>query len=142
MLKKDKPISQKIAELERYGPEDADYFRGIILEKRKHVLAKVDLLTESTRTAVQEGNNDNSTYSLHMADQGTDAQEREKTFLFASREGRYLQYLNRALVMIEEGGYGVCTDCDQAIQKKRLELVPTARLCIDCKLTEEKRRPR
>ena len=126
--------------MEGYKPEDADFFRLIITERQKKVKEKLELLTETTRRINEEGNNDNSTYSLHMADQGTDAQEREKTFLFASREGRYLKYLNRAMKMIDEGIYGICNDCGKSIQKKRLELVPTARLCISCKLKEEQRR--
>ena len=131
---------QAVQDLERYSPEDAEYFRQVILERREKFLNEMGLLTDPKRTNSQEYNNDNSTYSLHMADQGTDAQEREKTFLFASREGRYLKYLDRALKMINDGIYGICTDCSEPIQKKRLELVPTARLCIACKRKEEQRR--
>jgi RNA polymerase-binding protein DksA len=72
-----------------------------------------------------------------MADQGTDAQEREKAFLFASREGRFLSYLDRALEMIEAGTYGFCQSCGEAIAKARLEAVPTAKLCVDCKQKKE-----
>ena len=133
--------TQDPAELDRYSPQDAEFFRKILLTRREAMLRELGLLTDLNPNAVQESNADNSTYSLHMADQGTDAQEREKTFMFASREGRYLKYLNRAIEMIREGTYGYCTDCGEPIQKKRLELVPTARLCIDCKRKEEQNRP-
>ena len=103
-------------------------------------MRQLGLLTEATRNTVSEYSGDNSTYTLHMADQGTDAQEREKAFLLASREGRYLKYLDRALEMIKEGTYGICQDCNKPIQKKRLELVPTAKLCIACKQKEEQKR--
>jgi RNA polymerase-binding protein DksA len=72
-----------------------------------------------------------------MADQGTAAQEREKAFLFASREGKYLSYLDRALERIKAGTYGFCQECGQPIAKARLEAVPTARLCINCKAKQE-----
>ena len=127
---------------ERYRVRDAKHFRRLIMERREKILRELGLLTESTRNTVSEYSGDHSTYSLHMADQGTDAQEREKAFLLASREGRYLKYLDRALVMLDEGSYGYCSDCSKPIQKRRLELVPTARLCIECKLKEEQRRPR
>ncbi len=136
MLKRDKVVRQNVQELERYSPEMAEYFQELILERREKILREMGMLTESTRNATTEGTGENSTYSLHMADQGTDAQEREKTFLLASREGRYLKYLNRALQMLKEGSYGFCTDCEEPIQKKRLELVPTARLCVSCKQKE------
>lgn len=141
MNKKDNSSSKtkEIPELERYSDEDAEYFQEIILQRREKLLIEMGLLTESQRNSTQESS-DNSTYSLHMADQGTDAQEREKSFFWASREGRYLKYINRALKMLKEGTYGYCTDCGEPIQKKRLELVPTARLCIACKRNEEQRR--
>lgn len=125
---------------ERYNPADAEYFRQLIIQKRELILRQLGLLTEATRNAAQEVTRDNSAYSLHMADEGTDAQEREKLFLLASREGRYLKYLDRALRMIEEGTYGYCTECKQPIEKRRLEIVPTAHLCITCKRKEEERR--
>ena len=133
--------TQDHLEMERYSPQDAELFRRILLSRREAMLRELGLLTDPSRNATQESNSDNSTYSLHMADQGTDAQEREKTFMLASREGRYLKYLNRAIEMIREGTYGYCTDCGEPIQKKRLELVPTARLCIACKRKEEQNRP-
>jgi RNA polymerase-binding protein DksA len=79
---------------------------------------------------------ENSSYSLHM-DQGTDAMEREKTFLFASREGKFLGYLNDALKRIERGDYGFCTDCGSLIDKERLEAVPHAQQCVQCKMSKK-----
>jgi RNA polymerase-binding protein DksA len=80
---------------------------------------------------------ENSTYSLHM-EQGTDAMEREKTFLFASREGKFLNYLDDALKRIERGDYGFCTECGKLIDKERLEAVPHSTLCVKCKLLKNK----
>jgi RNA polymerase-binding protein DksA len=66
-------------------------------------------------------------------EQGTDAMEREKTFLFASREGKFLNYLDDALKRIDKGTYGFCINCGKLIPKARLEAVPHAQLCIECK---------
>jgi len=142
MLKKVQPQNEAPpgANLERYSKADADFFRDLIVERRNNIARQLGLLTEATRNTVSDYSGDNSTYTLHMADQGTDAQEREKGFLLASREGRYLKYLDRALEMLKEGTYGTCQDCGDQIQKKRLELVPTAKLCIACKLKEEQKR--
>jgi len=139
---KSKAGNQTVTEPELYSPDHVEYFRGIIMERRNKILKVLDQLTEATRNTVQEYSGSHSTYSLHMADQGTDAQEREKAFLFASREGKYLKYLDRALKMLDEGTYGYCDSCGDPIQKKRLELVPTSRLCIACKLKEEQSRSR
>lgn len=129
-----------IDQVERYAPEDKEFFRELILERRIKIMRELGMLTDASRSTLEEYSGDRSTYSLHPADQGTDAQEREKTFLLASREGRYLKYLDRALLKIEESTFGFCEDCGEAIQRKRLEIVPTARLCVACKLKEEQRR--
>ena len=50
-----------------------------------------------------DSNQTNAIYSSHIADAGSDQQEREKAFYWLSRENNYFQYLNRALEMIEEG---------------------------------------
>ena len=74
-----------------------------------------------------------STYAYHMADVGTDSQEREKAFLWLSRENKFLRYLNAALNRIEKGNYGVCIGCHELIPKERLEEVPHTQHCVKCK---------
>src|ERR1700690_1616724 len=117
-----------------YGVRDLEHFKVIIMEKRKEILEELQILKESMMDVTTgEYANENSTYSMHM-EQGTDAMEREKTFLFASREGKFLNYLEDALRRIEKGTYGFCTDCGKLIEKERLEAVPHAQLCIRCKV--------
>jgi DnaK suppressor protein len=119
---------------ELYSPADREYFRQLIMRKRVELMKELGYLKEtSLETTMDEYSGDNSTYSFHMADQGTDAQEREKAFMLASREGKFLAYLDRALERIEDGTYGICSECGNAISKKRLEAVPHARMCLDCK---------
>ncbi|OGU30510.1 MAG: hypothetical protein A2X67_06915 [Ignavibacteria bacterium GWA2_55_11] len=117
-----------------YSKKELDYFKTIIVEKRKEILEELESLKASMMD-VQTGEyaTESSTYSLHM-EQGTDAMEREKVFLFASREGKFLNYLDDALKRIETGTYGFCTDCGKLIEKERLEAVPHAQQCVQCKL--------
>ena len=72
-----------------------------------------------------------STYSLHMADQGTDAMEREKAYLFAARERKFISHLTDALQRIKSGNYGICIVCSNLIEKGRLEAVLHARMCVN-----------
>ena len=117
-----------------YGKEELAHFKSIILEKKKEIIEDMSTLRESMMDSqTGEYASENSTYSTHM-EQGTDAMEREKTFLFASREGKFLNYLEDALVRIEKGEYGRCTECGKLIDKERLEAVPHAQLCLQCKL--------
>ena len=117
-----------------YSKTELERFKKIIMEKRKEILDELESL-KSTMMDVTTGQYEieNSTYSLHM-EQGTDAMEREKTFLFASREGKFLNYLEDALQRIEKGTYGFCTECGNLIDKERLEAVPHAHQCVNCKM--------
>jgi DnaK suppressor protein len=82
---------------------------------------------------------DLSAYSFHMADQGTDAMEREKAFLFASKEGRFLWHIDQALRRLYKSPetFGKCHQCGDEIAFERLDALPHARYCIKCKQREE-----
>jgi len=111
-----------------------------LLEAKRVVLQKeLDYLEKTTlKSTTLEASGDLSAYSYHMADQGTDAMEREKAFLFASREGRFLYHLNQAVLRIEDGTYGICHGCGELIDEERLDAVPHARLCLSCKSAEDR----
>lgn len=117
-----------------FSKTELDHFRKIINEKRKEILEELESLRGRIIDATTgEYEVENSAYSLHM-EQGTDTMEREKAYLFASREGKFLNYLDDALKRIEQGTYGFCNDCGTLIDKERLEAVPHAQLCVECKL--------
>ena len=78
-----------------------------------------------------------SIYSLHMADAGTDSHEREKSFLFLSREDSYFRNLENALERIRSGEFGVCQLCDQIIPEERMMEVLNATKCVDCKTRDK-----
>ncbi len=118
-----------------FNKQDLERFRELILERRKEIIEELETLRESMMdTTTGEYVSENSTYSLHM-EQGTDAMEREKTFLFASREGKYLNQLDDALRRIEQRTYGICRVCGLTVPKERLEAVPTAQTCAEYKKT-------
>lgn len=119
--------------------EELEHFKRLLLEKKEALLKELGYLEEAViSTSLRDSSGDLSSYSIHMADRGTDAQEQEQAFLFAFREGRYVYHLDEALRRIDEGTYGICVECGQPISKERLEAVPHARLCIKCKMEEEK----
>ena len=119
---------------------DLEYFKGLIVSKKEELLSELGYLENSSMSATaKDQSGDLSSYSYHMADQGTDTMDREMAFSLASREGRYLHHLNEALERIENGTYGICRSCGKEISKTRLEAVPNATQCIDCKTVEEKK---
>ena len=118
-------------------PEDLVFFKNLILEKIKQTNENVENIEKNSRNEGNDTSEDRSTYSLHMADHGTDAMEREKSLLLAQRGGDYLDYLNEALERIDAGSFGVCRLCGGMIGRARLEAVPTATQCIECKSQQE-----
>jgi RNA polymerase-binding transcription factor DksA len=118
-----------------YSVEDLRHFKELILAKRKETIEELDTLKESMMDVTTgEYISESSNYSLHM-EQGTDAMEREKTFLFASRGSKFVNQLDDALSRIEAKTYGVCKACQLLVPKERLEAVPTAQTCAEYKNT-------
>jgi len=115
-----------------------------LLEERARVVKELGHYDESFSSTLQGADGALSSYSFHMADQGTDAMEREKQFLFASQEGRYLWHVNEALRRLYKSPktFGQCHDCGEAIDFDRLDALPHARLCIKCKAKEEDEKQR
>src|ERR1700753_1547385 len=73
------------------------HFEKRLLDERKRVLKELGRADEVFGGTPQNADGDLSSYSFHMADQGTDAMEREKAFLMASKEGRFLWHIDEAL---------------------------------------------
>jgi DnaK suppressor protein len=110
-----------------------------LLRERDRALRSLGRFQEQSKLSRDSADSDLSSYSFHMADQGTDAMEREKSFLFASKEGRYLYRIEDALRRLykDPENFGVCQSCKQAIPFERLDALPHARYCLNCKLKEE-----
>jgi RNA polymerase-binding transcription factor DksA len=77
--------------------KNLQHFEKRLLEERRRVLKELGHYDETFGSTPQSADGDLSSYSFHMADQGTDAMEREKAFLFASQEGRFLWHIDEAL---------------------------------------------
>jgi len=122
---------------------DLKKYEKLLLEKRAQLVEELGLIRKrSLDSTAKENSGDLSSYSYHMADQGTDAMEREKAFLFASKSGRLLYHIDEALRRLRNDDFGICIECGKPISATRLEAVPHARMCIKCKEAEEIRKAR
>lgn len=116
-----------------YSEEELEYFRGIILKKRKEAEEDLDMLNQALKESMENAGDDNA-YSFHMADAGTDAQEREKTYMLLNRTRKFIKYLDAAIERINNNTYGVCKVTGKKIAKGRLEAVPHTQISIEAKL--------
>jgi DnaK suppressor protein len=119
--------------------QELQFFKSILQKKEEELLKNIAYLKDVVmNSTTQEASGDHSAYSFHMADQGTDAMEREKAFLFASRDEKYLKQIEAAYQRIADGSFGICRSCQKEISKERLEAVPTTTICFECKSKETK----
>ena len=116
---------------------DIERFENLILKIRTEVLKNFDKENRSESLKEASGNH---SCSFHMADQGSDCNEYEKSFLLTSMGGNILEELDDALIRIKEGRFGACVLCGAKINPKRLEAIPYAKLCLECKAKEEKQK--
>lgn len=63
--------------------------------------------------------------------------EQDMRLRLRSRETLYLKKIDEALDKIQAGTFGFCESCEEEIELSRLEVRPTAELCIQCKEAEE-----
>jgi RNA polymerase-binding transcription factor DksA len=125
-----------------FTPLDAEtlaHFQQRLLEERKRALRELGRLGEVFGASQTEADGDLTNYPFHMADQGTDTMEQEKNYLLASQEGRLVWHVDEALRRLYRAPetFGRCESCGRAIAHERLDALPHARYCIDCKQREE-----
>lgn len=133
------PTSNSTKKAKVMPKKQLQYFEKRLLDERRRVLKELGQYDEAFGATPQSADGGLSSYSFHMADQGTDAMEREKAFLFASQEGRFLWHIDEALRRLYRAPetYGICHQCGNPIGFDRLDALPHARFCIECKQREE-----
>lgn len=128
---------------------DLDRFRTQLVAEKTQLEA--DLATYRERVAQFGGGPDEpgnrwetggNVFGDHLADDATELFEREKDLGLEQSLEEHLQQVTHALARIEAGTYGTCETCGKPIARERLEALPGAVQCIDCKAADEARRPR
>lgn len=120
---------------------DLAKYEAALLKKRDQMLKEMGHVeNQHGRSTLKEATGDLSSHSYHMADQGTDHMEREMAFMVKSKSGRLVYHIDQALQRIKDGTFGKCSVCGKQISSSRLNAVPHARLCIECKSAEEDRK--
>ena len=127
------------ARVSPYSDDDLTFFHDLILDKRRAAVEDIESMRHQMADARDQAENDTA-YSFHMADAGTDAMEREKLYLMLARQQKYVGYLDRALERIDNGTYGLCKVSGRPIPKARLMAVPHTETSIEAKQQQQKGR--
>jgi DnaK suppressor protein len=114
---------------------DAKKYEKLLHAERERLVSGIQRLEEET---LYQPASDQTADVSSYAEVGTDNFERETALSIASGESALLQDVADALRRIREGNYGDCEGCEQEISRKRLEVFPSARYCIECQTKIEK----
>jgi DnaK suppressor protein len=117
----------------RYSREDLAEFEGIILEKLNNARKEVAFIKE-TLSRRNDSGTDNTASSAKVLEDGADTAEKESLNQLASRQLKFIQQLENALIRIKNGSYGVCIATGKLIPKERLRAVPHTQHSIEAKL--------
>ena len=115
-----------------FSDEELEYFENIIRDKRSKAKKEFDRLQEQLDEIHDKGTQE-SVYTHHMGDAGTDVEGEETIYTLMERERKFIQKLDEALERIENKTYGICRVTGKLIDKQRLKLVPHATLSIEAK---------
>jgi len=119
----------------RYDDEDLDTFHKIIIEAKAEAMDELKMLKERIEDLQSiDFVEESMIYSMHMAEQGSEAQEKEKTYAQIQRINEYIKKLEEALGRIKDKSYGVCRVCGCLIAKERLLAVPITTLSASYKI--------
>jgi RNA polymerase-binding protein DksA len=116
---------------------NTDLYRDMLLEERDRVTTARNHLHEENSGSLED-EAEEETYDNHLADSATATLNREIDYTLEENADHVLKAVNAALQRIEDGTFGTCGRCGKPIAEERLEAIPYANRCIDCKRLEER----
>jgi RNA polymerase-binding transcription factor len=122
-------VARKILEDPRLKQRQLKWFEKLLASRRQ------ELLQEAGRTV--SGMNELKENFPEPADRAALESDRNATLRIRDRERKLLSKIEEALERINDGTYGVCEECGEAIGVERLKARPVTTLCIDCKADQE-----
>lgn len=104
-----------------------------LLEMKESILANLASENEEFRELLEDMD------PKDLADIAADDFDRKTLEALGVKEMNRLKAIEAGLARLENGHFGVCLSCSKKIPRERLEAIPYAVLCIDCKSSEERR---
>lgn len=112
-----------------------DDLKAKLLLQRERLMDRIEALKEEVDDA-EIG------YETHQADAATMTFDQEKDAGLLQDNERTLTQVEKALERFDEGTYGICEDCGEAIDIARLEAIPYTSRCLRCAEHQEFRADR
>ena len=119
----------------RYSDKELEEFREIIIRKIEDAKKELNNLTQQITNANEHGTDDTAG-SFKMLEDGSESLAKEEAGQLASRQKKFIEQLENALVRIENKTYGICQVTGKLIPKERLRAVPHTTKSIEAKLNQ------
>ncbi|MFD1077640.1 TraR/DksA family transcriptional regulator [Longispora fulva] len=132
-----KSVAGKTARGSARSASDTEKIRTALSERLEELRGEYDQMITDSNEMQRERLTDSA--GDDQADTGTKTFEREQEISLANNLLERVTQLERALERVDEGGYGHCEKCGNAIPVERLAAFPSATLCVTCKQLEERR---
>lgn len=126
-----KKKTTKSKEKNFYTASELEEFREIINKKIAEAKDEYKYLVDSLKES-----NENAADGFNMTEFGSDTIDKEQTEMFMARQKKFITQLERALVRIENGTYGICKVTGKLIPKERLRVVPHTESSMEAKLKQ------
>ena len=114
---------------------DLDQRRTELLDLRTRVLGAAQDIVSGDE---DDGELSSAAGDQHLADHASEMLDREVDESLEENAEQLVHEIDVAVARIDAGTYGICARCGQPIPEERLEAVPYATLCLDCKRIEER----
>jgi DnaK suppressor protein len=122
-----------------YGKRALNDIKKRLLDERAELQRQAAEIEESSFGGGQsELSGDLASFDEEFADAGTATFEREKDLSLTNNIRDLTEKIDHALVLIDQGTYGLCERCGRPIEKARIKALPYATLCIKDKQAEER----
>ena len=112
---------------------ETDRFRQILLAERERVRGAIEYLHQENPGSIEDETGEESMFDNHLGDTATVTYDREMDYTLEDNSEAVLAAIEKALRKIDDGTYGLCERCGRSIDTARLEALPYAELCIECK---------
>jgi RNA polymerase-binding protein DksA len=104
-----------------------------LLDMKQSIISKI-MVNNSDFKAITEGMTPKD-----VVDTASDDIDRELIGTLSSQDIKQLRLIESALTRVQQGKYGLCIKCGKNIPEGRLEAIPYALMCVECKTLEERK---
>lgn len=121
-----------MADKNRYSDAELVEFKELIQFKLEKAKEDYELL-KSAITQSESNDTQDTSPTFKVLEEGAATLSKEEAGRLATRQAKFIQHLQGALIRIENKTYGICRETGVLISKERLRAVPHATLCIEAK---------